>query len=73
MSDTNDTDDRQRIVIEFPPAGLEIETLDVGVADDVLAFDISGRINNIPDEKLDALSGAQIEPTELHLTVVSTP
>ena len=70
MTETHDNHTNQRIVINFDDTTeLEIESLDVGVADGVLSFDISGRIRNLADDQLDDLTGAELRRTELHLTV----
>ena len=70
MTENHNTDSDQRITINFDDtADLEIETLDIGVADGVLAFDITGRIANIPDDKLVSLQDKELEPAELTFTV----
>lgn len=74
MPTDHDTDHDRRIVINLAEsADLEIDVLDVGVADGVLAFDVSGRIENVPDGQLDDLAGATLEPSTLALTVADAP
>lgn len=69
MTENHNTDS-DRITINFDDtADLEIETLDIGVGDGVLAFDITGQIANIPDDKLVSLQDKNLEPTELVFTV----
>ena len=74
LSTDDNTDHDRRIVTNLAEAAdLEIDVLDVGVADGVLAFDISGRIENVPDGQLDDLTGTTLEPSTLALTVADAP
>jgi hypothetical protein len=45
---------------------LELDHLDVGVEQDVIAFDVSGTIRNIDDDLLAELTDTTLRPTELH-------
>lgn len=48
---------------------LELDHLDVGVEQDVIAFDISGTIRNIDDDLLTDLAGTTLTPTEIHFAL----
>ena len=45
---------------------LEIDHLDVGVEQDVIAFDITGTIRDIDDDLLAELANETLQPTEIH-------
>ncbi|WP_458210840.1 hypothetical protein [Haladaptatus sp. NG-SE-30] len=45
---------------------LELDHLDVGVEEDVIAFDITGTIRDIDDELLAELTDTALQPTEIH-------
>ncbi|WP_458191071.1 hypothetical protein [Haladaptatus sp. NG-WS-4] len=47
---------------------LELDTLDVGVEQDVIAFDIPGTIRDIDDDLLAELADSTLRPTEIHFT-----
>ena len=47
---------------------LEVDHLDVGVEEDVIAFDITGTIRDIDDELLAELANETLRPTEIHFT-----
>lgn len=71
MTNNHDNDSDQQLVINFADtADLEIATMDIGVTDGVIAFDISGKIENITDSQLDDLTGEDLKPAKLSLTVV---
>lgn len=71
MTENQENDAQKRIVVDFTDtAELELESLDIGVADAVISFDISGRISNLPEDRLEELAGGELRPAELHLTVV---
>ena len=70
MTDTNTDDSTERIVIDFADtANLNLKTMDIGVADGVIAFDITGTISDVPGNQLDDLQDKELTPTELTLTV----
>lgn len=70
MTENPDDTPNQRIVIDFTDTSeLSIETLDIGVADDTIAFDITGTIEDIPEDTLSELGGAQLEPEQISFTV----
>jgi hypothetical protein len=48
---------------------LELDHLDVGVEQDVIAFDISGTIRNIDDDLLTDLADTTLTPTEIHFAL----
>ncbi|RBI59689.1 hypothetical protein DMJ13_21390 [halophilic archaeon] len=45
---------------------LELNHLNVGVEQDLIAFDISGTIQGIDDELLAEMAGTTLIPTEIH-------
>ena len=47
---------------------LELDSLDVGVEEDVIAFDITGTIRDIDDDLLAELANETLRPTEIHFT-----
>ncbi|MCO8244686.1 MULTISPECIES: hypothetical protein [unclassified Haladaptatus] len=47
---------------------LELDNLDVGVEEDVIAFDVTGTIRDLDDDLLDALTDKTLRPTEVHFT-----
>ncbi|SIR92602.1 hypothetical protein SAMN05421858_4590 [Haladaptatus litoreus] len=47
---------------------LEVDHLDVGVEEDVIAFDITGTIRDVDDELLAELTDTTLRPTEIHFT-----
>ena len=70
MTETHDDDTDARIVIDFEDAAeLHLETVDVGVADGVISFDVSGTISNVDDQRLDDLAGATLSPAEIQFRV----
>lgn len=48
-------------------ADVELEAVDVGVADDTISFTIEGMIRGIEDSVLEELEGKSLTPTEIHL------
>lgn len=70
MPNDQTTNANDRIVVDCEnTAELEIESLDVGVASDVLAFDVSGKIKNVSTSQLQDLSGTDLELAELTFVV----
>ncbi|WP_232685857.1 hypothetical protein [Halobacterium zhouii] len=70
MSDNQTTSENDRIVVDCENAAeLEIESLDVGVASDVLAFDVSGNIKTVSASRLQDLSGSDLKLAELTFVV----
>lgn len=58
----------EKIRIQFGEnQDIELDEIDIGVADDVIAFDVSGRIVGIDESFISKLSGKRLTPTELHL------
>lgn len=47
-------------------AELELDTLDVGVKEDVIAFDMTGTIRDIDNDLLTELADTTLRPTEIH-------
>lgn len=47
--------------------GLELDEVDIGVADSVVAFDVSGRIVGLDEPTLGQVAGRQWVPTEIVL------
>jgi hypothetical protein len=47
---------------------LELDTLDVGIKEDAIAFDIIGTIRDIDDDLLAELANKTLQPTEIHFT-----
>ncbi|MFH5802114.1 hypothetical protein [Haladaptatus sp. CMAA 1911] len=47
---------------------LELDTLDVGVEENVIAFDITGTIRDLDDNLLAELTDSTLRPTEIHFT-----
>lgn len=73
MTDNNTTDSEERIIINFADtANLDIKTLDVGIADGVIAFDITGTVSDVPADRLDDLRDKELTPAELTFTVANT-
>jgi hypothetical protein len=57
------------IVIDLTGAAeLELETADIGVADDTVSFTLTGMIRGVDDAVLSDLEGTQLTPTEIHFT-----
>ena len=54
-------------------AQIDLEEVDVGVADGVVAFDVSGRITGFDDDTVDRLAGKRLIPTELTLETRDEP
>ena len=55
------------IVIQFEEqAELELNDVDIGVEQDVLAFDVSGTIRGLDDGLLEELAGSSLHPTKVH-------
>ncbi|GAA0250205.1 hypothetical protein ACFFQF_32275 [Haladaptatus pallidirubidus] len=50
-------------------AELELDNLDVGVEEDVIAFDITGTIRDIDDDLLADLADTTLTPTEVHFAL----
>ena len=48
---------------------IELDSLDVGVEQDVIAFDITGTIRDINDDLLAELTDTPLHPTEIHFTI----
>ena len=48
---------------------LELDHLDVGVEQDVIAFDISGTIRNIDHDLLTDVADTTLMPTEIHFAL----
>lgn len=72
MTDNNTTDSEERIIINFADtANLDIKTLDVGIADGVIAFDITGTVSDVPADQLDDLRDKELTPAELTFTVAN--
>lgn len=44
------------------------DNLDVGVEQDVIAFNVTGTIRDLDDDFLDALTDTTLRPTETHFT-----
>jgi hypothetical protein len=47
---------------------LELDTLDIGVEENLIAFDITGTIRDIDDDLLAELANETVRPTEIHFT-----
>ncbi|WP_266082854.1 hypothetical protein [Haladaptatus caseinilyticus] len=47
---------------------LELDNLDVGVEEDVIAFDVTGTIRGLDKDLLDTLTDTTLRPTEIHFT-----
>ncbi|WP_435158887.1 hypothetical protein [Haladaptatus sp. DFWS20] len=47
---------------------LEVDHLDIGVEQEVIAFDITGTIRDIDDDLLAELTDKTLRPTEIHFT-----
>jgi hypothetical protein len=47
---------------------LELDTLDVGVEEDIIAFDMTGTIRDIDDDLLGELANETLQLTEIHFT-----
>lgn len=72
MTDNNTTDSEERIIINFADtANLDIKILDVGIADGVIAFDITGTVSDVPADRLDDLRDKELTPAELMFTVAN--
>lgn len=70
MTENHTNDSEERIVINFADtANLDVETMDIGVADGVIAFDITGTISNVPADHLDDLRDKELTPRELTFAV----
>ena len=70
MTENHTNDSEKRIVINFADtADLNIESLDVGVANGIIAFDITGTISNVPADRLDDLRNKELTPAELVFAV----
>lgn len=55
-----------RIVVDLrEEASLELETLDVGVAENTISFSVTGTIKDVPDEMLDSLKGSELQPARI--------
>lgn len=73
MTTDDNTPSDDTIVIRFDDAvTLELDELDVGVADNVLSFEMSGRLKNMSADKLEALTEAELEPVEIHFAPTDT-
>lgn len=73
MTDTNTGGSDDRVVINFAEAAqLELDSIDVGVADGVLSFDVTGRIHNLGEDHLESLVDRELQPAELHFTVAES-
>lgn len=48
---------------------VELDEVDIGVADSVVAFDVSGRILGLDEDTISQLAGKRLVPTELRLEV----
>ncbi|RBI60084.1 hypothetical protein DMJ13_20710 [halophilic archaeon] len=60
------------IVIRFDDqTELELKSIDIGVEQDVLAFDISGTIQGLDDELLKELTGSSLKPTEIQFSMIN--
>lgn len=46
---------------------IELDEVDIGVADGVIAFDVSGRIVNLDEAVLSQVAGEEWMPTELRM------
>lgn len=46
---------------------IELDEVDIGVADGVIAFDVSGRIVNLDEAVLSQVAGKEWMPTELRM------
>ena len=57
--------DRVVIDLHSGPASLDLDHVDVEVNDGV-SFEVAGRIEDIEDETLAALSGHTLSPAEIH-------
>lgn len=67
-----DSDEREdeRIVIDLmDSATVRIGSLDVGVAEGVIAFDVTGVIEDPQDGRLDDLRDSRLRPVEVHFVV----
>ena len=61
------------IIVELDEGrGLDLHTIDVGVADDTIAFDVEGIIQGLEDSVLDDLRGKSLTPTEIHFEVAES-
>lgn len=68
---THYTGRMNEIVVELGEADVELQTIDIGVADDTIAFNIEGTIGDIDDDVLAAVSGKSLSPTEIHFEVAN--
>lgn len=59
------------IIVELDESDVELQTIDIGIADDTLAFNIEGTIGGIDADVLDAVSGKSLSPTEIHFEVAN--
>ncbi|QSW97641.1 hypothetical protein [Haloterrigena alkaliphila] len=46
---------------------IKLDEIDIGVADGVIAFDVSGRIVNLDEAVLSQVAGKEWKPTELRM------
>ncbi|WP_254530088.1 hypothetical protein [Natrinema gelatinilyticum] len=52
-------------------AEVDLQTVDVGVAGDTVAFGIEGVIRDVDNDVLVGLSGKSLTPTEIHFSVAT--
>ena len=66
----SDDRDEKRIVIDLADSPtVRIGSLDVGVAEGVIAFDVTGVIDDMEDGRLDELNDSKLRPVEVHFLV----
>lgn len=46
---------------------IELDEIDIGVADGVIAFDVTGRITGLDESTVSQVAGKRLVPTDLYL------
>lgn len=65
---TDNTDSNGELRITFgEDQGIEFDDIDIGVADNAIAFEVSGRILGLDETTLGRVAGKRLVPTELRL------
>ena len=60
---------RELVICLDQATTLELETVDIEVADESIAFDIDGVIRGLDEDALSAVGGKSLTPTKIHFAV----